>query len=384
MKVHQKLSLAVSISALSLFGLLAAGSANAEPGITSNTIVIGQSAGFTGTAAEEVKQATAGAQLYFDIVNKQGGVFGRKIVLESLDDGFEPKRTVENTRKLLNEKNAFALFLYRGTPTTESILGAINDAKVPLIAPVSGATSLHEPMQHYLFNVRSKYRDEVGTAIEQLSGMGLQRYAVLVSNDSFGNDALEGLKQAIKKYKLPEPVIANYERNTVAVEGAVKKIFDAKPQAVLMICTAKPCAAFIKQYREAGGQQQLITLSNVSSQVFLQSLGKDARGLGMTQVFPNPRSSSTQISKEFMTALKTRSELSDSYPTLEGYISAKILVEGLRRAGNKPTRESLVSGLEGMGGYDIGGMSLKYGPNSRDGLNFIELTVIGKDGYVLR
>jgi ABC-type branched-subunit amino acid transport system substrate-binding protein len=104
----------------------------------------------------------------------------------------------------------------------------------------------------------------------------------------------------------------------------------------------------------------------------------------MTQVFPNPRSSSTQISKEFMSALKTRSELSDSYPTLEGFISAKVLVEGLRRAGNKPTRESLVSSLESMGGYDLGGMSLKYGPGSRDGLSFIELTVIGKDGYVLR
>lgn len=383
MKMQKKSSWIAGVS-LSLCALLNMSAASAEPGISAGSIVIGQSAGFSGTVAEDVKQTTAGAQLYFDMVNKRGGIFGRKIVLESLDDGFEPKRTVENTRTLLNEKNAFALFLYRGTPTTESIIPMITDARVPLIAPVSGASSLHEPMHRYVFNVRSKYRDEVGTAVEQLAGMGLQRYGVFVSNDSFGMDALEGLKQAIKKQKLPEPVIANYERNTVAVEGAVKKILDAKPQAVLMFCSAKACSAFIQEYRKAGGTQQLITLSNVSSQLFLQGLGKDARGLGMTQVFPYPRNSTVPISKEFITALKTRSELSDSYPTLEGFVSAKVLVEGLRRAGANPTREGLVAALEGMGGFDLGGLSLKYGPANRDGSNFIELTVIGGDGHVLR
>ncbi|WP_394782261.1 ABC transporter substrate-binding protein [Undibacterium sp.] len=383
MKAHRKLALVAGVG-LGLAAMLAGGAALAEPGITADTITIGQSAGFTGTAAEEVKQATAGAQLYFDIINKQGGLFGRKIVLESLDDGFEPKRTAENTRKLIADKKAFALFLYRGTPTTEGVLPLIAEAKIPLIAPVSGASSLHEPAQHYLFNVRTKYRDEVHSAVTQLAGMGLKQFAVLASNDSFGLDALEGLKESVKKNKLPEPLIASYERNTVAVEGAVKKIFDAKPQAVLLFCTAKPCAAFIKQYREAGGGQQLVTLSNVSSQVFLQGLGKDSRGLGMTQVFPNPRSASVPISKEFLTALKSRSELSDSYPTFEGYISAKVLVEGLKRAGAKPTREGLVTALEGMGGYDMGGLTLNYGPKSRDGISFIELTVIGKDGYVLR
>ncbi|GGC63818.1 ABC transporter substrate-binding protein [Undibacterium terreum] len=383
MKAYSKLAW-IAGAGLGLASLLASSAALAEPGITSDTITIGQSAGFTGTAAEEVKQATAGAQLYFDIINKQGGLFGRKIVLESLDDGFEPKRTAENTRKLIADKKAFALFLYRGTPTTESALPLISEAKIPLIAPVSGASSLHEPMQHYLFNVRTKYREEVHSAVTQLSGMGLKQIAVLASNDSFGLDALEGLKESIKKNKLPEPLIANYERNTVAVEGAVQKILAAKPQAVLLFCTAKPCGAFIKQYRAAGGLQQLVTLSNVSSQVFLQDLGKDSRGLGMTQVFPNPRSPSAKISKEFVTALKNRSELSDSYPTLEGFISAKVLVEGLRRAGAKPTREGLVTALESMGGYDLGGVSLNYGPASRDGVSFIELTVIGKDGYVLR
>lgn len=379
-----KLPFKFSLYALGLCLSLGALAARAEPGVSADSIIIGQSAAFTGSPAEEVKQTTDGARLYFDIVNRQGGVFGRKIVLESLDDGFQPQRTVENTRRLLSEKNAFALFLYRGTPTTETVLPLIRDARVPLIAPVTGASSLHEPMQRYLFNLRPLYRDEVRSAIEQLSAMGLQRLAIFYSNDSFGKDALEGVKSAVKALHLPEPTYVSYERNTLAVNDAVKTVFAAKPQAVLMICTAKACGPFVRKYREAGGFQQLITLSNVSSQAFLQDLGKDARGLGMTQVFPNPRNNTIPISKEFQEALKTQSGPEASYPGLEGFVAAKVLVEGLKKAGPKLTREGLVQALEGFKGLDLGGLTLHYSPSSRDGSRYIELTVIGKNGFVVR
>ena len=356
----------------------------ADPGVTADRILIGQSAAFTGTPAEEVKQATAGANLYFDGVNRSGGINGRKIVLSSLDDGFEPKRTVDNTHKLIDEQKVFALFLYRGTPTTEAVLPLIRDAKIPLVAPVTGASSLHEPMQRYVFNVRSKYRDEVEKTVSQISAMGMVKLAVFASNDSFGKDAQEGLIASTKLHKLAAPTVATYERNTVAVEPAVAKILAAQPQAVFMFCTAKPCDAFIRQYRAAGGFQPLFTLSNVSSQVFLSGLGPLARGLGITQVFPNPRDITIAIVKEFREALKTHSELSDSYPTFEGFISAKILSEGLRRAGSTPTREGLVTALEDMKTSDLGGLNVHYGPASRTGSTFVELTVIGKNGIVVR
>jgi branched-chain amino acid transport system substrate-binding protein len=380
----QKKNYFAVLAAASLAATLIGSSAYAEPGVTADRILIGQSAAFTGTTANEVKQATAGAQLYFDILNKQGGIHGRKIVLESLDDGFEPKRTVENTRTLITEKGAFALFLYRGTPTTEAVLSLIKEAKVPLIAPVTGATSLHEPMQRYLFNVRPKYRDEVHMAVEQLAGMGLKKLAVLASNDSFGKDALAGLEEAVKAKKLPAAIVATYERNTVAVEDAVAKILAAQPQAILMFCTAKPCDAFIRQYRKAGGFQALFTLSNVSSPVFIEGLGEYSRGIGMTQAFPSPRDTTLSITKEFQDALKTRADLLPSYPTLEGFIAAKVLTAGLRKAGANPTREGLVAAMEGFNKFDIGGLTLHYSPTSRSGLNFVELTVIGKGGVLMK
>ena len=364
--------------------LLWSAAASAEPGISADRILIGQSAAFSGTPADEVKQATAGANLYFDGVNRRGGVAGRKIVLESLDDGFEPKRTVENTHKLIEEKKVFALFLYRGTPTTEAALPILTEAKVPLIAPVTGATSLHEPMQRYVFNVRTRYRDEVEKTVAQISTMGMQKLAVFASNDSFGKDAQTGLLASAKIHKLPAPVIATYERNTVAVDAAVATILAAQPQAVFMFCTAKPCDAFIRKYRAAGGFQPLFTLSNVSSQVFLAGLGPLARGLGITQVFPNPRDITIGVVKEFREALKSHSELSDSYPTFEGFVAARILTEGLRRAGATPTREGLVNAMETMKGADLGGVSVDYSPNSHTGSKYVELTVIGKNGMVVR
>jgi ABC-type branched-subunit amino acid transport system substrate-binding protein len=369
-------------------GIIIAGffstSALAEPGILPSEIIIGQSAAFTGTPAAEVKQATAGAQLYFEQVNKKGGVAGRKIRLESLDDGFDPKRTVENTTKLLNEKNAFALFLYRGTPTTEAVLPMLKEAKVPLIAPVTGATSLHEPMSRYVFNVRSKYRSEVGVMIRQLSSMGLQKLGVVASEDSFGADALAGVRAAVKEQKLPEPTIALYKRNTVAVEGAVKAIAESNPQAVLMICTAKPCEAFLRQYRKQGGFQPMFTLSNVSSKAFIQSLGENARGLGMTQVFPNPTNTTIPVVKEYHELVKDNPELIDSYPALEGFVSAKILVEGLRKSGANPTREGFITAMESFKHADFGGLTMNYSPTNRNGSDFVELTVIGRNGVVVR
>ena len=352
-------------------------------GVTDSEIVIGQSAGFTGTAANEVKQATAGAQAYFDLINQQGGINGRKIVLKSLDDGFDPKRTVANTTELLKD-DVFSLFLYRGTPTTEAALPLINDAKIPLIAPVTGALSLRTPMQRYVFTVRTTYRGEVEALARQIISMGLKHVAVLVSDDSFGKDALTGLDGVIKEGKLQDPLIARYERNSTNVGDAVNKIFDSKPNGILMICTAKSCDAFVRQYRAKGGFQPIFALSNVSSPSFINGLGDLGRGLGITQVFPDPRNTIHPISKEFQQVVKGNTELASSYPAFEGFISAKVLVEGLRGAGRGLTREKLVSSLERLEDFDLGGLRLHFSPTNHSGLDFVELTVVGRDGMLMR
>lgn len=206
----------------------------------------------------------------------------------------------------------------------------------------------------------------------------------MASEDSFGADALAGVKAAIKEQKLPEPTIALYKRNTVAVEDAVKTIAAANPQAVLMICTAKPCEAFVRQYRKQGGFQPMFTLSNVSSKAFIQSLGENGRGLGMTQVFPNPNNTTLPLVKEYRELVKGHPDLVDSYPALEGFVSAKILVEGLRRSGANPTREGLITAMETFKNMDFGGLTMNYSPTNRNGSDFVELTVVSRNGTVVR
>ena len=289
-----------------------------------------------------------------------------------------------NTTKLINDSNVFALFLYRGTPTTEAVIPLLTFARIPLIAPVTGSVSLHQPMNRYVFNVRAKYSDEIGKAVEQLYSMGLKRFAAFSPNDSFGKDGEDGLRTAAKKDNLADPLIVRYDRDTTDVKDAVNLLMAANPQAIFMFCTPKPCQLFINAFRKAGGNQQLVTLSNVSSTAFLDGLGANSRGLGLTQVFPNPENSTVALSNELMMALKSRHDLTNSYQLMEGFASAKVLVEGLRRAGPTPTREKFIAALESMGGFDLGGMKMNYSPISREGSNFIELTVIGLGGRVLR
>jgi ABC-type branched-subunit amino acid transport system substrate-binding protein len=212
------------------------GTALAEPGITPTTIVIGQVAGFTGSVAGTVKELTGGAQMYFNAVNAKGGVHGRKIVLESADDGFDPKRTPDTMKKLIDEKNVFAMFLARGTPTTEAGYPILEAAKVPLIGPSTGAMSMYSPPRKYLFPVRASYHSETFKIVPQLVNMGINRIAIVHVDDSFGKDGLAGVQQAMKNANLtPVAVVSHPRGSPPKVEEAVASIAKADPQAVIMV-----------------------------------------------------------------------------------------------------------------------------------------------------
>jgi ABC-type branched-subunit amino acid transport system substrate-binding protein len=366
-----------------VLGLMGWHAAHAEPGISESTILIGQAAGFTGTVAGSVKEQTAGANAYFELINARGGVHGRKIKLESLDDGFDPKRTPDATRRLIEEKNVFALFLYRGTPTTEAAYPIIEQARIPLIAPSTGAKSMHSPPKKYLFPVRSSYHSEAAKIVEQLTTLGMTKIAVVYVDDSFGKDGLAGVQNAMKAKKLDLVATAGFPRGTSDVAAAVKVISEVQPQAVIMLVSVDSGAAFVKQMNRTDHRAQLITLSNVSSNAFVQALGEDGRGVGVSQVSPYPFTASTSVTREFLQASKDKPAVTVSYAGIEGFIAAKVLVEGLRRAGPQPTREKLIAGLESLKRFDLGGIDVTYGPEDRTGTTFVDLTVIGRDGKFL-
>ncbi len=359
--------------------------ARAEGGITATTIVLGQSAAMTGPAGELGTEMRAGAMLYLDAVNAKGGINGRVIELRSLDDGYEPDRATANTRRFVDKDDVFALLGYVGTPTTMAAAQVFTPARVPLVGPFTGAEQFRKPLNRYIFNVRASYFQETDDLVELLAKLNQTRIAVFYQNDAYGKAGLEGVERAMKKRKLDIVATATVERNSSDVAAAVATIAKANPQAVIQISAYKSCAAFIKAMKAAGSFPQYMNVSFVGARALAQELGHDGRGVGISQVVPFPWNGGVPVVREYQKAVQAKTGKEQySFTGLEGFIAAKVMVEGLRRAGREPTRERLVSALESMSDYDAGGFTVSYSPTDHTGSRFVELTAIGKDGSFVR
>lgn len=366
------------------------GSCAAEVGVTDTTVTLGMSSPFSGPNGAYGQDMKNVITAYFDQINKAGGVNGRKLELVALDDGYETERTVANTKKLIDENRVFALLQYYGSsPTTQAMNDVFGPAKVPLVGTISGAGTLRQtvrenPNNRYMFNVRASYADETAAIVEQLVGLGFKSIAVFYQNDGFGKSGLDGVTVALKKHKLEPAAVATVERNSLDVDAAVKTIAKAAPQAVVMVTLYKPTAAFVKAMRKANQNPQFMTLSPVGADLLVAELGAEARGIGISQVMPYPFNDTTPVVREYQRLLPAGKNTVYSYYGIEAYATAKVMVEAIRRSGKDLSRERLVQTLEGMTNYDLGGFRVNYNANERTGSRFVDLTVVGSGGRVLR
>lgn len=345
-------------------------------------ITVGQTAGITGAVAGSVKEVTQGAKLYFDTVNADGGVGGQKINLVSLDDKFDPKLAAENAKALIDQ-GVIALFLNRGTPHTQAIMPLLAEHKIPLVAPSTGAMALHKPVNPWLFNVRATYQREAERAIEHLSLIGVGRIAIVQVNDSFGEDAVAGALAGLAKTNKQPVAHEKFDRAKPELGPVVAKVLQAQPQAVIFIGSGSAVVEGMKAVRAAGSRAQMVTLSNNASSGFIKDLGEAGHGVIVSQVFPYERSTAKAIIKEAQEAARKAS--TDLTPSMvEGYVAAKVLVEGLKRAGPKPTRDSLRKALEGMGRFDLGGIEVGYSPTDHSGMDYVDLAIIDQSGRFRR
>jgi branched-chain amino acid transport system substrate-binding protein len=372
------------VVALSLL-LIALSQAHAETGVTPTTILIGQSVSLSGPTGSLGQEMQAGAVAYFNHVNKQGGVNGRAIVLRTLDDAYEVDKTVANVKSLIDKDGVFALFGLRGTAHTNAAAKIFTPAQVPLFATFSGAQSLREPFNRYIFHVRSSYADETDAIFKQLSELKLNRIGVFYQNDGYGKEGKAAAEAAVKKYELTISAVGTVEPNSSDVTGAVAAIARIQPQAVVMYASYKASAEFVRGMRKAQLYPQYMNLSIVGATALAKELGNDARGIGVSQVVPFPWNIGIPVVKEYQMVMKEQTGKSDySFLTLESYLSARILVDGLRRAGRDLTREKLIAALETMHDASFGGFRVDYSRTNHAASTFVELTVIGKDGTILR
>jgi ABC-type branched-subunit amino acid transport system substrate-binding protein len=349
-----------------------------------NRIVLGQSAAFSGPAAQLGIQMNKGARIYFDTLNANGGIHGTQIELRTLDDGYEPDRCKANTEKFIKD-DVFGLFGYVGTPTCLAALPLVNESKIPFFGPFTGAEALREPFSKSVFHVRASYYDETGLIVKQLTTLGLKKIAVFYQNDAYGKAGLEGVKRALKPLGLEPVALGTVERNTVDVAGAVKDIVPSLPDAVVQISAYKSCAAFIREARKAGYGGTFFNVSFVGTQALADELGREGRGIMVSQVMPFPFSTTTGISREYLDAVrKAGSDATANYSSMEGYVAAKVIAEGLKRAGGKPNRDSLITGLESIQNANFGGFTVDFGAKDHVASSYVDLSMLTEDGKVRR
>ncbi len=351
-------------------------------GVTADTILIGQSAALSGPAEALGKEMKAGAEAYFNAVNKAGGINGRKIKLVSLDDGYEPERAKANTEKLINDEKVLALFGYVGTPTSNASLPVFTKAKVPFVGAFTGAQSLRDPFNRYIFNVRASYFDETEDIVRHLTSVGVTRIAVFYQNDGYGQAGLAGVERAMKKRNLELVGKATVERNSIDVANAVNVLSKSNATAIIQISAYKSCAAFIQAMQKGKHLAQYWNVSFVGSKALAAELGEEGRGVQISQVVPFPWAEEIPIVAEYQQRIG--GEANYSFTSLEGYIAAKVLTEGIRKAGKNLTRESLVDAMSNMGATDFGGFRVRYSPNNHNGSSFVDLTILSKGGKFKR
>ena len=349
---------------------------------SSSRIVLGQSAAFTGPAAQLGIQFHAGAKLHFDQLNAKGGVAQTLIDIRQLDDGYEPERCVENTRKLLAD-DVFALFGYIGTPTSVAALPLAIKADAPFLVPFTGAMSLRQPFNRNAFHMRASYNDETTLIVRQLTNLGLNKVAVFHQDDAYGKAGLDGVTLALAERSLKPVAAATVARNSVDVAQAVATINAAQPHAVVQIGAYAACAAYIRAARKAGFGGTFYNVSFVGTQALADALGTEGTGVAISQVVPSPYNASKAITREFLAAIaEGGNQVQPNFSSMEGFMAAKLFAEGARRASGRLTRDSLIAGLESIRGWSMGGFNVSFSPTNHVASSHAELSVITADGKI--
>ncbi|HZY19219.1 MAG TPA: ABC transporter substrate-binding protein [Ramlibacter sp.] len=374
---------------LAVAALAFAGAALAAGAKDGSEIVIGQVAPLTGTIAGTGDEYVAGGAAYFAHVNASGGIGGRRIRVVVKDDSYKPEQTLALTRELLEKEQPLALFGFVGTGNVLALNKnrVLEDAGIALLAPYTGALDLREPMNPHIFHVRASYSDETARMVEQLSTLGLRKFAVFYQDDPFGKSGLAGAESAMRK--LGQKLVASgaYDRTKPEeVDAAVAAIAPAAPEAVIMVSVNRASSAFIKKLRAQGSNARMFSISVVNFKELLKNAGEDVvRGVGISQVMPFPYAPQIPVVREFQQMMaKYQPGKVVSYASIESYIAAKVLVEAIRRAGPNPTRAGVMTQLEKMNDYDTGGFPISFSRENRVGSKFVEVTVIGQNGKLMR
>ena len=368
-------SLVQAMAGLAVFGALPAG---AQTAAGKNDILIGRSTALSGGMAPFLAPVHEGQEAAIEDANAKGGIGGRKIRIVSLDDGFDPRRTLENARQLSEKDGVVALLGVSGTSQVMALLPYLVEAKLPLIGVYTGSPAIRAQQHPYLFTTRASYADELVKIVRNLVAVQTSRIAVAYENNDFGKLLLPLVEKTIAAEGATLAGSHAIAPTGADANDAAKALAAQKPQAVLLVAAGPPVVAYVRANRAHLGVP-VYTLSLGAGSAVLKALGDDARGLAVARTGPSPTKPTIALTRDFQASMKRHDKPVD-YDRYTGYMDARVLIEGLRAAGPGVTRASLVQAMEGLGNLDLGGYSYQFSPQNHHGSNYVDIAVVGSGG----
>jgi branched-chain amino acid transport system substrate-binding protein len=347
---------------------------------------IGSSGPLSGDNATPYLELIEGAKLYFNEVNRAGGIHGRGIEYVVRDDAFDVNRTLENAKALIETDKVLALLLVRGTPHNEALLPLLNQHKLPLVAPSTGAFQFHSPVNKYVFNVRAPYRAEAKQLVRLLAQLGSRNIGIIYVDDSFGNDVLAGLEEGFAADHITPSFKLGFDRvkataNDSFMDELIPRIAAANPRVIIFIGAGAAVSNGVKKLRAKGNSSQIATISNNASGAFIKLMGEHAHGVLVSQVYPDERIGAIALIREAQ-ALAAKANVKLSPTTIEGFVAAKVMAVALKQAGPDPTRQSLHAAMEEkLRTLDVGGLTLSYSKDDHTGFQHTDLSIIRNDHF---
>jgi branched-chain amino acid transport system substrate-binding protein len=354
-----------------------------DKGVTPTDIRLGASAVLSGPLGAQTRDYGVGSRLYFDAVNAEGGVHGRKISYTTLDDGFDVKRALDNTRKLIEEESVFMIFHSTGTAQTGAILPLLAESRTIAFGPVTGASAFREKVNPYLFHVRASYANEARRILSQLKQTGISRIAVFYQDDGLGKTLQAELRQAASAENISfvaeikgDPAKPDFKAAAAATE-------QARPQAVIVATAGTTFTSYIKAVQQTAAKPGFYGFSVASLDVINRELKEQARGIILTQIMPSLRNTTIPVVAEYLKLLREKSpDAPASASQFEGFVHARLLVEGLRRAGRQLSTESFIKAMESAGEISFGRFVARYSPQSHNGSSYVEMAIIDNEGQL--
>jgi len=365
-----------------LIGAGFAPAVQAEDGVTGDTILIGQSAVLSGPLAGIALENNRAAQAYFDYINANGGVFGRKIKLISMDDGLSGEKALANYKRLIDEVKVFATFSGVGTATTAAAIPLLNEKRVPLIAPFGVADSVRAIPTRQVYYLRAGYQDEAAKLVDHVTSLGQSEIGLASLNNPGGKEVLASVQSQLGKKGAKLTASGLIDNDGANVAAIAKQLAAQSPQAVLLFAGGKLSADFVKLLLDNNYKGQIYCFSVVSAELVAKEAGERARGVGFTQVTQYPWDPTVKVAKEYQ-QLAGSTQAPVTYNGMGGHIAARVLVEALQRAGKDLTREKLRGALESAP-FDIGGVSMNFATSDRVGSRYVELVMLSRDAKIVR